>query len=101
MVRGATGSRQRLRPRPQPDSVVLAYAVGGIRAALIGPTDDHTGRSATSSTASLLGIPLCNQLLELGFCLGQIKPVYGLGETQVRVDTGNDDACIASAYEAS
>jgi hypothetical protein len=27
-------------------------------------------------------------------CLGQVKPVYGLGETQVGIDTGNDDARI-------
>src|SRR4029453_2665696 len=26
--------------------------------------------------------------------LRQIKPVHGLGETQVGVDTGNDNACI-------
>ena len=29
-----------------------------------------------------------------GPCLRQIKPVHGLGETQVGVDTGNDNACI-------
>src|SRR5215217_125087 len=34
------------------------------------------------------------QLVELRFCLCQIKPVHGLGEAQVGVDTGNDNACI-------
>ena len=60
----------------------------------------------TSSTASLLlylagfrfalviGTPLCKFLHQVPLCLGQIKPVQSLGETQVGVDTGNDNACI-------
>ena len=31
-------------------------------------------------------------------CLGQVKPVHGLGEAQVGVDTGDDDACIDGEY---
>ena len=34
------------------------------------------------------------QLVELRFCLCQIKPVHGLGETQVGVDAGDDNACV-------
>jgi hypothetical protein len=40
---------------------------------------------------------LCKVLYQLASTLlrlGQIKPVYGLGETQVGVNTGNDNACI-------
>jgi hypothetical protein len=34
------------------------------------------------------------QLLKLLFCLGQIKPVHRFSESQVGVDTGNDNPCI-------
>jgi hypothetical protein len=34
------------------------------------------------------------QFVELRFCLGQIKAAHGLGETQIGVDTGNDNARI-------
>ena len=39
-------------------------------------------------------MPLRKLLHQLSLCLGQIKPVHGLGETQVGVDTGDDDARI-------
>jgi hypothetical protein len=43
--------------------------------------------------AALCSVP--NQLGKLFRpCLGQVKPVHGLGEAQVGVDTGNDNPCI-------
>ena len=51
-------------------------------------------RIKASKPMSLAGTLSTYNVLQLPLCLGQIKPVHGLGETQVGVDTGNDNAGI-------
>jgi hypothetical protein len=58
------------------------------------PQQQAARLKAGSRFAFVLGTPLCKYLHQVPLCLGQIKPVHSLGETQVCVDTGNDNACI-------
>src|SRR5215203_648564 len=108
--------RPRVRWRGgQPPSSLTPYADSGFGVprrrtclAFLGQNDEHRAcpRSSTASTflhclncaSGLRGNPLCHVLDKLGKSFGpilcQIKPVHSLGETQVGVHTGNNDACI-------
>ena len=70
-------------------------AVSGSGLTLLWAVLTWRGHPRESSQApALRKIPLCQLLQQLPLRFGQIKPVHRLGETQIGVNTGNDNACI-------